>query len=186
MTSFNWRKWCRIIHRDLGYLFSGLTIAYCISGLALNHARDWNPNYSVVRQECAVPAPGLDKKLSKADVKDLLVQAGIDGAYKSHYFPSDEEVKIFFEGGTASLNRATGKLVTESLHRRPLLNTFNRLHLNPGRWWTWFADIFSAALLVVALSGLFLLRGHHGITRRGGLLVFIGILIPTVLVLHYL
>jgi hypothetical protein len=186
MIQFNWRKWCRVIHRDLGYLFAGITVAYCISGLALNHVRDWNPNYRVVRREQTVPAPGLEKHLTKADVKDLLTQLHIEGAYKSHYFPTDGELKAFFEGGTLSLEKATGKIVVENLEKRPLLNTFNRLHLNPGKWWTWFADVFSAALLVVAISGLFLLRGYHGITRRGGVLVGIGILIPTVLVLHYL
>jgi hypothetical protein len=186
MSKFNWRKWCRIVHRDLGYLFFGVTVAYCVSGLALNHVRNWNPNYSVAREERAVAAPGLEKHLTKADVKDLLAQAGVQGAYQSHYSPAEGQLKVFFEGGNAVLDQASGKLVIESLHRRPLLNTFNRLHLNPGRWWTWFADVFTVALLVVAISGLFLLRGHHGITRRGGLLVLIGIAIPTVLVLHYL
>ena len=186
MTGSDWRKWCRIIHRDVGYVFFGLTAAYCISGLALNHVRDWNPNYSIVRQERVVPAPGLDKPLTKTDVKDLLNEAGVAGAYQSHYSPAEGQVKAFFQGGNATLDRASGKMVIETLHRRPLLNTFNRLHYNPGRWWTWFADAFSVALLLVAISGLFLLRGRHGITRRGGVLVLVGIAVPTVLVLHYL
>jgi uncharacterized protein len=182
----DWRKWFRILHRDLGYLFFGLTVAYCVSGLALNHRRDWNPNYSVSREELSVPAPGLEKPLSKADVKDLLVKAGIQAEYQSHYVPAEGQVKIFFQNGNGLLERSSGKLVVETLHRRPLLNTFNRLHLNPGRWWTWFADVFTVSLLAIAVTGLFLLRGHHGITRRGGLLVLIGILVPTVFVLLYL
>ena len=95
-------------------------------------------------------------------------------------------MKIFFTGGSVVLDRATGKLVVETLKRRPLLHTFNRLHYNPGRWWTWFADTYCVALLLLAISGLFLLRGHHGITRRGGVLTLIGIVVPAILVLCYL
>ena len=43
------RKWLRILHRDLGYLVAGLTIVYAISGIAVNHVQDWNPNISVER-----------------------------------------------------------------------------------------------------------------------------------------
>ena len=41
------RKWSRILHRDIGYFFIGTTLIYGISGIALNHMSDWNPNYSV-------------------------------------------------------------------------------------------------------------------------------------------
>ncbi len=34
----NWRKWNRWIHRELGFLFFGMTIIYGISGIALNHS----------------------------------------------------------------------------------------------------------------------------------------------------
>jgi hypothetical protein len=43
----NWRKWNRAIHRDLGYLCFGLTLIYTISGIAMNHIQDWNPNYKI-------------------------------------------------------------------------------------------------------------------------------------------
>ena len=186
MTLPNWRKWARIIHRDLGYVFFGLTVAYCVSGLALNHRRDWNPNYSFSREQRQAPPLDPAKPFVKADAKDLLAKAGIEEPYQSHIALDEGQVKIFFEGGTVVLDRGAGKMTIETLKRRPLLNTFNRLHLNPGRWWTWFSDVFTASLLVIAISGLFLLRGYHGITRRGGVLVAIGIIVPTVVVLHYL
>jgi hypothetical protein len=182
----NWRKWTRAIHRDVGYVFFGLTAAYCISGLALNHTHDWDPNYSIVREERKLPAPAAGKRLTKDEVKDLLKQIPVEGAYKSHYYPSPGQLKVFFEGGSAEMEMSSGKLVVESLQRRFLLHTINRLHLNPGRWWTWFSDIFSVGLLLVAITGLFMLKGKYGITRRGGVLVVVGILVPTVLVLLYL
>ena len=180
------RKWCRLLHRDLGYLFFGLTVAYCVSGLALNHLKDWNPSYSITRQESTVTAPGPDQAFTRTNAMSVLNQAGVRNKYLNHYSPAPGQVRIFFDGGNATLERSSGQVVVENIRRRPLLHTFNKLHYNPGRWWTWFADVFSAALLVVAVTGLFLLRGRQGITRRGGVLVLIGIVIPTVLVLLYL
>jgi uncharacterized protein len=183
MTRF--RKVCRFLHRELGYLFFGATIAYCVSGLALNHLRDWNPNYSITRRESTLTVPAPDQPFKKDTAQDVLKQAGVRYKYLSHYSPAAGQTRIFFENGNATVDRASGNTVVEMTTRRPLLFTFNKLHYNPGRWWTWYADVFSAALLVVAVTGLFLLRGRQGITRRGGVLVIIGILIPTVLVLLY-
>jgi hypothetical protein len=45
-----WRKWNNILHRDIGYLVVGLTIIYCISGIAVNHVQDWNPSYKIETQ----------------------------------------------------------------------------------------------------------------------------------------
>ncbi|RYE79999.1 MAG: hypothetical protein EOO74_02835, partial [Myxococcales bacterium] len=42
---FVWRAWVRAIHRDAGYLAVGLTLVYALSGLAVNHISDWDPNF---------------------------------------------------------------------------------------------------------------------------------------------
>ena len=55
---FQWRKWFRVVHRDFGYLFFGLTLVYSISGIALNHLDDWNSNYIIVRKEISLSDPG--------------------------------------------------------------------------------------------------------------------------------
>ena len=127
-----------------------------------------------------------DQHFTRDDAADLLRRAGVDQPYLKHYAPTPDQVRIFFQNGNATLTRSTGLLVVESLQRRPLLYTFNKLHYNPGRWWTWFADAFCAALVIIAISGLFLLRGYHGLARRGGVLVLIGILVPVILVILYL
>ncbi|MDR0901980.1 MAG: PepSY-associated TM helix domain-containing protein [Opitutaceae bacterium] len=185
-----WRAWFRILHRDLGYLFFGVTVVYAVSGLAVNHRANWNPNYRVERRQFALPppAPGADaagvseKNYTKADISALLAGAGVKGRYKKHYAPDARHVRVFLDNGTATLDCEARLLDIELLHRRPLLHTFNKLHLNPGRWWLWFADAFAIALLTIAVTGIFLLRGKHGITRRGGALMLAGIAVPAVLV----
>ena len=53
-----WRGWLRAIHRDVGYLAVGLTLVYAISGLAINHIKDWDPNYTTYERERTIaPIP---------------------------------------------------------------------------------------------------------------------------------
>ncbi len=35
------------LHRDIGYFLSGLIFVYCLSGIALNHVNDWNPDFVI-------------------------------------------------------------------------------------------------------------------------------------------
>lgn len=182
----HWRGVARALHRDLGYFFFGTTVVYAVSGLAINHRHDWNPSYSVVRLEGRVDPALLASSPGKAGSERLLAEAGIEAAYLKHYEPAPGELRVFFQGGSATFSKSDGRFSSEALSRRPLLHAFNKLHYNPGRWWTWFADAFSVALAVVAVTGLFLLRGRHGLTRRGGVLVGAGLLLPAVLATLYL
>ncbi len=179
----NWRRFARIIHRDLGYLIVGTTIVYAISGLAMNHARDWNPDYAVIKRIERVDASALPEKPKREEAKAFLQSIGIDARFKTAYPESQSTIKLFYEGGSAIIDRSSGEVQIEELRRRPVLHLFNRLHRNPGRWWTWFSDIFCIGLLIVSISGIILLPGKNGITRRGGILTAAGILLPTLLVI---
>lgn len=178
MKAHDWRRLARVLHRDLGYLSFGLCLVYAVSGICLNHLKDWNSNHSVHRAtvHTAPLAPG--QMPSRDEARALLGQAGVQGGFKAHYEAGPDEIRLLFNGGTATLVRSTGTLSVEELRKRPVLNLLNRLHYNPGRWWTWVSDIFSGALALVAITGLFILPGRHGITRRGGILTALGILVP--------
>ena len=39
------RAWLRAVHRDIGYLAVGFTLIYALSGIAMNHIDDWDPNF---------------------------------------------------------------------------------------------------------------------------------------------
>jgi len=180
----HWRGIFRILHRDLGYLFFGTTIIYAISGIAINHRNDWNPNYSISHREVQLSTP-FSIPLSRDDAKSLLTTNGVEATYQNHYVPAPGQIRIFFQGGNATLDQKKKTMLIETVHRRPILGSMVRLHYNPGRAWTWFSDIYSVALVVIAITGLFLLRGHHGITRRGGILTALGILTPFLLAFLY-
>ncbi len=182
--AFNWRKWNRAVHRDFGYLFFGMTLIYALSGIALNHLDDWDPNYIVQRKEIKLSTP-LPKQPDKKDVVNLLKSIGDDIKYKKHYFPSKEVMKVFIKNGTVLVNLQTGNVLLERTKRRPLFREVNYLHYNPVKYWTWFSDLFAGALIVLGISGILIPRGAKGITKRGAWLTLLGIIIPLIYLFIY-
>lgn len=176
----SFRKWSRIIHRDVSYLFAGMIMIYALSGILMNHRGDLNPHYSVERHELKVTQDLTDKsKVDKALVLDLLEPLDEVDNYTKHYFPKDGQMKVFLKGGSSLLvNTTTGDAVYEKLERRFILSDMVKLHYNPGRWWTTFSDIFAVALVLITLTGLVMVKGSKGFLGRGGILFIIGIVIP--------
>jgi len=182
-----WRKWNRILHRDIGYFFFGMSIIYGISGIALNHIDDWDPSYSI-RNEKSVIDPSIIKSgLTREDAIKILEGLQVSGRYKNHYYPSGNILKIFVDGGSVTLNSFTGESIIEIVSRRPVFYQVNFLHYNnPKFLWTWFADIYGGALVIMALTGLWMIQGKKGLTGRGKWYVMAGILIPVLFLLLYL
>lgn len=175
----------RITHRDLGYLIAGLTIIYALSGVALNHKHDWNPNYIVESYEFT--ADDIPERESFSDETALAILKKLPGdlKYRTSHFPSGNILNIFIDGGFVQIDTRNGKGVVEKIRKRPLFFQINFLHYNPGKWWKWFSDIFCVALILVTITGLFILKGKNGITRRGAVLTIIGILLPLVFLFIY-
>ena len=177
-SSSSFRKWSRVIHRDLSFFFSGMVLIYAISGIVMNHRDSINPNFTVKQQEYVLSEPLPAKaQINKKTVLSLLEPLGEAGNYTKHYFPREEVMKVFLKGGSSlQVNIQTGAAVYESVKKRPILGGMTRLHYNPGQWWTHFADIFAVALIVITLSGMFMLKGKNGIIGRGGIELLAGIL----------
>ena len=177
-TSF--RKWSRIIHRDVSYLYAGMILIYALSGILMNHRGDLNPHYSGSLHEYKVATDLSDKnRVDKALVLTLLEPWGETENYTKHYFPKEGQMKVFLKGGSSLVvNTRTGDAVYESLKRRPLLSDMVKLHYNPGRWWTTFSDTFAVCLILITLTGLVMVKGPKGFWGRGGILFIIGLLVP--------
>mgnify|MGYP000292259224 CR=1 FL=1 len=151
------RKWSRPVHRDLSFFFSGVLLIYAVSGFMLNHKRDFNSDYSVRRTELvfAQEIPRAEQEWTRARAEELLLRVGEEGNYLKHYFPEPDRLKVFIRGGSSlTVDLASGHAVYESIRKRPVLSSLNRLHYNPSRWWTVFSDVFLAGLIVIVLSGL--------------------------------
>lgn len=181
------RKWSRILHRDIGFFFIGTTLIYAISGIALNHMADWNPNYSVEIKDFTT-ALNLENNASvKNNILLLLDEVDKKENYKQHYYPNAQNLKIFLKGGSSIMvNIVNGKGTAEYLKRRPVFYESNFLHYNPNRIWTWFSDAFAAALILFSITSLFMVKGKKGIMGRGGIYLALGIIIPIIFLMFYL
>lgn len=180
--SNDWRKWSRTIHRDLSFFFAGMVLIYAISGIVMNHRDSINPHFSIERKEFVAPLALLlpdGEGPSRESIEALLETLDEENNYTKHYFPEANRLKVFLKGGSnLVVDTRTGNAVYESVKRRPFIGAMARLHYNPGKWWTYFADFFAVGLIVITLSGIILVKGRKGLFGRGGLELLAGILIP--------
>lgn len=188
MARARWRRWNAAIHRDLGYLCAGLTVVYAISGVAVNHTADWNPNYRTVERTVA-----LDGDLAAGDpgapafAAAVLERLGVEEESRGSFRPDPGTLQIFLgEGTSVTVDVAAHTATLEAVRDRRGLRQVNFLHLNhPKRLWTWMADAYALALALLAVTGLFVLRGRNGITGRGAWLTAIGVAVPALFLLLY-
>lgn len=185
-TGARLRKWFRVIHCDLSFFFSGLIIVYAVSGIMLNHRDSINPNYTVKLHQLQVDGtfPMAKEDVSKSMVIDMLKLIKEDKNYTKHYFPENDKLKVFLKGGSSlEVDMQSGKAFYESLKKRPIISQFNRLHYNPGKWWTLFSDIFAVSLIIITITGIFIIKGKEGILGRGGIELLAGIIVPILFML---
>lgn len=174
----NWRRYLLVLHRDLGYFFTGVTVLYAISGLAVNHADVWNPSFVSRRTDVKLDLPSDQSKIDEDAVKANLTPYGEADNYRGFDFPSTRKIKIYLKDGDVVADLKSGKGSLETYRRRPILHQLNLLHLSPVKWWRAFSDCFAIGLLAIAMTGLLIARGRNGILGRGKWLVGAGLLIP--------
>lgn len=173
-----WKRLNRSFHRDLGYFCIGLTLIYGISGIAVNHiSHSFNPSYNIETEVATAPPLSEGKQPDMEYIDKVLESLGEKGSLKSAALIAPGKMRIFVENNTIDLELKSGKVAMERVTRRPLLYEANFLHLNKGKGiWTWFADLYGAALLILALTGLFMMPVKS--KKRALILVMAGSLLP--------
>lgn len=173
-----WRLWLRAVHRDIGYLAVGLTVVYAVSGIAINHLGEWDPNFKSVvdKYQFDLPLPDDDIELT-AKVVDKLGLSEDD--VRAAFFDSEVLFEVTLQESLAVLDTSTGIMKVASKEPRFMLRVINWLHYNRGKSaWTYIADGYAVLLLYLAFSGAFLLKGRKGLIGRGGILILMGAAIP--------
>ena len=172
-----WRGWLRAIHRDFGYLAVGFTIIYAVSGIAINHIKDWDPNFHATERSLTI-APISPDATDAAAVK-LVTDATGTGA-PDDVFRAGDELRLGYSNGTqVTVIGDTGQVTVQARSARFFLRIANWLHYNRGKKaWTYVADIYAFMLLYLAISGIFMIKGRLGLRWRGSILVGLGIALP--------
>lgn len=170
LNSKNIRKWLRLLHRDLGYFFVGITLVYAISGIILNHKETRkDPAFKTI-----VVEQQMEKMLSVSNFEAEFAQK-FGGYTLNKLIPNDDRYQLFIKGGIGSYNVETGWISFEVYQKKPLVYFMNKLHYNQKNYWTVIADIFAGALIFFVLSGLFMVRGKNSLMQRGKWYVIAGI-----------
>jgi len=181
-----WRKWNNIIHRDLGYLMVGLTIVYAVSGFMLNHKNDWNPNYTVVSENRTFTPVPENITIDKDAIAKILTEIGEPLEYIGTFRPDPRHLEVYYDGRAVTFDLTAGTAAIEKIRGRKVIKEMNALHLNvPGSVWTYVADFYALALLLLAITGLFVLKGKNGFSGRGKWFAIAGVIIPIVLAIIY-
>ena len=180
-SRLRWRPWVRAIHRDVGYFSVGLTFIYAVSGLAVNHIADWEPNFRQVSRvhQLVRPLPADDAGLA-ARAREL---AGIDAPVREVFRADDDALEVVFDRRTLHVDTRSGRVVEEGQEPRFFLRVANWLHLNRGKKaWTLIADGYAAFLLLLSITGLWMFPGRKGLLGRAGVIAVAGALVPALYV----
>jgi hypothetical protein len=171
-----WRAWLRAVHRDIGYLAVGFTVIYALSGIAMNHIEDWDPNFHA--SETSRKITPIGDALSDAEAaQQIAAAAGLTGKIDDVYRAGDE-IRLTFANGSKAT--AIGDTLTVQNRRdRLFFRAADWLHATRGKpGWKFIADAYAALLLYLAISGLFMIKGRLGLRWRGLALVTVGLAIP--------
>ncbi|WP_339734715.1 PepSY-associated TM helix domain-containing protein [uncultured Sunxiuqinia sp.] len=180
------RRLLRIWHRDLGYFITGLVLIYAVSGIALNHRKDWNPDYRVVSETMLFDERPW-RAYSAEEIRQVLKLFDHGPVYKKHFNSNQKVVKIFIENGMIIYDPLNGTAEMELLVRRPVFYHINKLHMAAtSKAWIWVSDILSVVLIFVSVSGLFLLGGKNGLSGRGWWLTLLGFIVPLFFLIFYI
>lgn len=167
------------LHRDLGYVLSGLIVVYALSGIALNHVGDWNPDFIVHKETITLDRVYAATEITPERLSEFSRLVG-ESTPKVHDFPTPTRLKLYYDNATLLINLEARTGAYESLRRRPVIYHVNLLHKNSLKGWRWAADVFGVLLIIVTVTGWFVLSGPKGLAGRGKWLIAAGLVPPLV------
>ncbi len=167
----------RCLHRDFAYFYVGLIIAFSFSGIVLNHRQDWYPmNYTYESKEVSLTLPSDEKDITK----EYLINAtkGFEATYDGHRI-RNRSLRVYFkDNGILDMKLTDDKGQLEFKRKVPILGHSMYLHKSTNKFWIWYSDIFGAAMLLIAITGMLIPAGKNGFKKRGWKLAVAGMLFP--------
>jgi uncharacterized protein len=171
----------RNTHRDIAYFYLGLIIAFSISGIFLNHRRDWNPRrYTYSSNEVRVPiVTHADSVVNDAYIEQFTKAQNIKDNLR-RFTIEENKLRISYEKHDVQIDLTTGIGKIEEYKTTPVLGQMTQLHIDTSNWWIYYSDFFGIAMLTIAITGMFIQKGENSFWKRGWKLALIGIIFPLV------
>jgi len=168
----------RNIHRDLGYFYFGLVIAFSISGIFLNHRQTWHPmNYVYSSEDITIKLPESRTNINDDYISTLSLQWELQKDYRGFRIRGNK-LLIDYKDDRFAIDLITGKGKRESYRITPLLGQMTLLHVSTKDAWIWYSDIFGLAMLTIAVTGILIQKGRTGFSNRGWKLALVGVVFP--------
>lgn len=171
----------RNIHRDLGYFYIGLIIAFSISGVFLNHRQAWHPSrYKTDVKAITLTLPGDVNAIDEDYAKGLQKELGFTDNFRR--FRVDKgQLKVSFEKNDVEVDLKSGKGELITYVKVPILAQMTQLHQDTSKWWIYYSDLFGIAMVVIAITGMLMIpNGYLSFKERGWKLAVLGIVFPLV------
>lgn len=194
--------WLKTLHR-WHWISAALSLValvlFSVTGITLNHAAQIESQPRVVNVKETLPKSLLRSLQGEraadaplpGNVNDWLADAldvRADGR-KGEWSDGEVYVSLPRPGGDAwiSIDRESGAIEYERTDRG-WIAWLNDLHKgrNTGTAWRWFIDLFAAACLLFALTGLWLLQLHARQRGKTWPLVALGLLLPLLIVVLFM
>ena len=174
----------RNLHRDLGYFYVGLIIAFAISGIAQNHRKQWKPDkylYEFKKLQTGFHLP--KESVTKDSVLAFSKQSQLEDL-RQFDIRKDSVLVISYANADATIHLDNGKAEVNIWRKKPILAELSFLHKNNGNlWWIWYSDIFAMGLIFIASTGMFLMKGKNSFRKRGWMFALAGVVVPVAVLL---
>ena len=177
----NMKLTVRNTHRDLGYFYVGLIIAFAFSGIFLNHRQAWHPSkYKTEVKAVALNMPASEDNITKEFVDQVNINLAIHDVIR-RFKVGKGKFEVSFERHDLKVDAKTGKGDLITYKKVPFLAQVTQIHQDTSKWWIYYSDIFGIAMLTIALTGMFMIPdGNQSFKVRGWKLAFAGLIFPLI------
>ena len=171
----------RNLHRDFGYFYVGLIIAFSISGIYQNHRQDWHP----ARYTTATTQIQVQENLNECDVNEAFIenfskQYNIKDKFRRQTIKKGE-LKLSYEKHDVEVDLKSGKGEIITYSKTPFLSQFSKLHKDTSVWWIYYSDIFGIGMLLIAVTGMIMIpKGRFSFKDRGWKIALAGLVFPLI------
>ena len=102
VTRNSFRRYCRTVHFHLSFFFMGVILIYAVSGITMNHLKDFNPKYYITVNNYTVKGTfPTSHEFNKNEIIQLLKDVGEQDNYIKHFYPNSSTVKVFLKSGSS-------------------------------------------------------------------------------------